>query len=61
LSKEFDIVKRNQQIGGVFLLIAGALTMLFLESDASVPIGAALMVAGIALIAAGRRRSREAQ
>ena len=50
-------MKRYQLIGGIILLAAAAVVILFLDSDATVPIAGALAVSGIALVAVSRKRS----
>ena len=47
---------RYRLLGGVLMLVAAAI--FFLATDVTVPVPAALAVAGIALIATSRRRMR---
>ena len=54
--KEIWIVKRNQFIGGIILLILAAAIFVFLKSSTSVPAAATLTVAGIALVTVSRRK-----
>ena len=56
--KENVRVKRNRLIGGIVLLVSGALGFLALDTSSSVPVAIALAVVGIALVASSRRRSQ---
>jgi len=49
-------MKAYRLFAGILLLAAGLLFFLALESEAALPITAALWLAGIALIASSRRR-----
>ena len=53
-------MKTHRLFAGILLLAAGLLFFLALESEAALPIAAALWLAGIALIASSRvRRLRQ--
>jgi hypothetical protein len=56
--KENVRAKRNRLIGGIVLLVSGALVFLVLDTSSSVPLAIALTVVGIALVASSRRRSQ---
>jgi len=56
-SKELNLVKRNQFIGGIIMLVGAAIVFLALESNASVPAAITLTVVGVALVAGSRRKS----
>jgi hypothetical protein len=58
IQEEEHIVNRGRLIGGILLLVAAALIFVGLDSSSSVPISGGLAVAGIALVASSRRRSR---
>lgn len=51
-------MKKYQLIGGILMLAGAAAVFLFLESDAKVPVTGAMALAGIALVAASRKRSQ---
>ena len=52
---------KAQFVGGLLMMVAAAVILLFVEGDFPLPVALGLLVVGIALIAGSRRRaSRQA-
>jgi hypothetical protein len=50
---------RARFIGGLVMMVAAALLMLFAKEDVPLPVALGLLVVGIALVASARRRGKQ--
>lgn len=50
---------RLRFIGGVLMMLAGAVLMLFAQEDVPLPVALGLLVVGIALVASARRWGKQ--
>ncbi len=50
---------RLRFIGGVLMMVAGAVLMLFAQEDVPLPVALGLLVVGIALVASARRWGKQ--
>jgi hypothetical protein len=55
--EENEMVK-GRFIGGLLMMLAGAIIMLFAQDNIPLPVSIGLLVVGIALIASSRRRAK---
>jgi hypothetical protein len=51
------IVKKTQFIGGIGLLILAALIFLLMDKPATIPVAITLTVAGVVLVATGKKNA----
>jgi hypothetical protein len=50
---------RFQFVGGLLMMVAAAILLLFAREDVSLPVALGLLVVGIALVASARRRGKQ--
>jgi hypothetical protein len=51
---EEDEMSKARFVGGLLMMVAGAIVMLFAQEDIPLPVAIALLVVGIALVASSR-------